>query len=64
MSPFYEYRCDREHLSEIHVSLTSRPTEIKCPVCGKPAQRIVSKQLRPIVKGGTPIHHHTAGRDK
>jgi putative FmdB family regulatory protein len=64
MPPIFEYECEREHRSTIHVSLLGRPNEIKCPVCGKTAQRIISMQQRPIVKGGTPRFHHEPGKGK
>lgn len=55
--PFYEYRCGQGHTSTVRCSMLSRPNEVKCHTCGETAHRVFSTQ-RPIVKDGTPVHHH------
>ena len=62
--PTIEYVCPNGHRHErLHVPSDDYGART-CPECEKLAERILSVPLRPIVKGGTPIHHHAAGRGK
>ena len=58
--PFYQYACEKGHTLDVFESMSGDgPTE--CPDCRGPMQRVIQPVQRPIVKGGTRLHHGTAG---
>ena len=48
--PTYEYRCPDGHLFEKFQKITEKP-RAKCPVCGKPATRIISGGAGLVFRG-------------
>jgi len=48
--PTYEYRCPDGHQFEKFQKITERP-RAKCPVCGKPATRIISGGAGLVFRG-------------
>ena len=46
--PFYDFKCEENHITEELVSYDAMQMGIKCPVCGKHAKRIYSiNDVRP-----------------
>ncbi len=46
--PFYDFKCEENHVTEELRSYAEMQKGISCPKCGKPAQRIFSiNDLRP-----------------
>lgn len=60
--PLRTYRCPEGHLFEVYESMDG-PRATECPHhidgvrCGGELEPLVSRTQRPIVKGGTKIHH-------
>jgi putative FmdB family regulatory protein len=48
--PTYEYRCPDGHLFEKFQKMAEKP-RAKCPVCGKPAMRMISGGAGLVFKG-------------
>src|SRR5678816_2669503 len=48
--PTYEYRCPEGHQFELMQRMSDRP-RAKCPVCGRPAVRLISGGAGLIFKG-------------
>ena len=48
--PTYEYRCPAGHEFELVQKITEKP-KAKCPVCGKPASRMISGGAGLVFKG-------------
>ena len=48
--PTYEYRCPEGHVFEKFQKMSDRPAA-KCPVCGKPATRMISGGAGLVFKG-------------
>jgi putative FmdB family regulatory protein len=48
--PTYEYRCPDGHEFELIQKITEKP-KAKCPVCGKPARRMISGGAGLVFKG-------------
>ena len=48
--PTYEYRCPEGHQFEKFQKITEKP-RAKCPVCGKPATRVISGGAGLVFKG-------------
>ena len=48
--PTYEYRCPEGHQFEKFQKMTEKP-RAKCPVCGKPATRIISGGAALVFRG-------------
>lgn len=40
--PFYEYKCEQGHITEMYCDLNKQPKKTKCKTCGKKAIRIFS----------------------
>lgn len=50
--PTYEFRCPEGHdFEKFYRSMSAAPTEVACPVCGKPATRRVSGGAGLLFKG-------------
>ena len=50
--PTYEFSCPNGHdFEQFYRSMSSAPTEAKCPVCGAPAERKVSAGSGLVFKG-------------
>ena len=46
--PFYDFKCEENHISETLTSFDAMQMGIDCPICGKHAQRIFSiNDVRP-----------------
>jgi len=65
--PVRNYRCLVGHEFEIYESMDEPPIT-ECIMladldeeCGAQVERQISKTSRPIVKGGTKLHHGTRG---
>ncbi len=50
MVPTYEYRCESCGVFDYFQSITSDPLQ-ECPDCGKPVQRLISRNGNIIFKG-------------
>ena len=48
--PTYEYRCPSGHVFEKFQKMAEKP-RAKCPVCGKPAMRLISGGAGLVFKG-------------
>jgi len=48
--PTYEYECPSGHQFELFQKMTDKP-RAKCPVCGKPATRLISGGAGLVFKG-------------
>ena len=48
--PTYEYRCPEGHQFEKFQKITEKP-RAKCPVCGKPATRVISGGAGLVFRG-------------
>ncbi len=48
--PTYEYRCPEGHEFEKFQKITEKP-RTKCPVCGKPATRVISGGAGLVFRG-------------
>lgn len=48
--PTYEYECPAGHQFELFQKMTDKP-RAKCPVCGKPATRLISGGAGLVFKG-------------
>jgi putative FmdB family regulatory protein len=48
--PTYEYRCPEGHVFEKFQKMAEKP-RAKCPVCGKPAMRMISGGAGLVFKG-------------
>ena len=48
--PTYEYRCPEGHAFEKFQKITDKP-RAKCPVCGKPATRVISGGAGLVFRG-------------
>ena len=48
--PTYEYRCPNGHAFEKLQKMSDKP-RAKCPVCGKPAERLISGGAGLVFKG-------------
>jgi len=48
--PTYEYRCPHGHQFEKFQKITEKP-RAKCPVCGKPATRVISGGAGLVFRG-------------
>ena len=48
--PTYEYRCPNGHAFEKLQKMSEKP-RAKCPVCGKPAERLISGGAGLVFKG-------------
>jgi len=60
MSPLRAYRCEDGHEVDVLESMDG-PRLTSCPTCGKPVEPVIQSTQRPIVKGGTRLHHGTKG---
>lgn len=50
--PTYEFRCSNGHdFEQFYRSMSSAPTEAKCPICGAEAERKVSGGSGLVFKG-------------
>ena len=50
--PTYEFRCKAGHLfDQFFRSMNSAPTEVACPQCGQPAERLISGGAGLLFKG-------------
>lgn len=49
--PTYEYKCPLGHVSEKFYPTMNAPRQLKCPVCGRRAERIISGGAGLVFKG-------------
>lgn len=50
--PFYEFKCDGGHITDLHCSMSAKPREVECRKCGGAARSIISATLPTM--GATP----------
>ncbi|HHY40273.1 MAG TPA: zinc ribbon domain-containing protein [Syntrophaceticus sp.] len=48
--PTYDYRCDHCGRFQVTQRITESPLE-KCPTCGQPVQRLISRNVAIVFKG-------------
>jgi putative FmdB family regulatory protein len=49
--PTYEYKCVAGHTFEVFYPQISNKKRVKCPKCGKPAERLISGGAGLVFKG-------------
>ncbi len=49
--PTYEYKCPLGHVSEKFYPTMDAPRRVKCPICGRRAERIISGGAGLVFKG-------------
>lgn len=57
--PFYEFKCDGGHVTDLHCRMSEKPREVECSKCGAAARSIISATLPTM--GATP---HLASKER
>lgn len=52
--PFYEFKCDSGHVTDLLCSMSAKPREVECKKCGQAARSIMSATLPTM--GATPAY--------
>lgn len=59
--PSYKYRCEVGHEFTVRKPMAESGRAEFCPHCDHKAFRVFEATQRPVVYGGTPLHHGDDG---